>query len=126
LIFGDDDALLTEPERLVLEWSSLGIGERAAEVPQATAGEGLTPCYGVVHRTEDWPEAAERLPEAYRHPWLLGVFEGTKIGGLPRFIQDEATPAGRFFAALGSISTGSSRLPLMNETEPPARQTAIS
>src|SRR5262245_52323890 len=29
LIFGDDDALLVEPERLVFEWSGLGIPELA-------------------------------------------------------------------------------------------------
>ena len=37
LIFGDDDALLVAPERLVFEWSSLGIQERALEVPQMEA-----------------------------------------------------------------------------------------
>jgi|SRR5215467_158836 len=102
LIFGDDDALLSEPERLVFEWSSLEIPERILEVPSMPAGEVLTPYHGVIHRTEDWPDAM--FPEACRCPWLLGVFEGTKIAGLPRFIQNEPAPAGRFLAALGSIS----------------------
>ena len=109
LIFGDDDALLVEPERLVFEWSSLGLRELAVEVPQMAGGELLTPYYGVIHRTEDWPDAPEEIP---------GVFEGTKIGGLPRFIQDEPTPIGRFLAALGSISAGYSAYPLINELEP--------
>lgn len=118
LIFGDDHALLVEPERLVFEWSSLGIPELAFEVPQLATGELLTPYYGVIHRTEDWPDALEEIPGRYRCPWLLGVFEGTKIGGLPRFIQNEPTPAGRFLAALGSISASYSVYPLINESEP--------
>jgi Domain of unknown function (DUF1963) len=118
LIYGDDDTLLVEPERLAFEWSSLGIGELAFEVPQMAAGETLTPYFGVIHRTEDWPDVLEEIPGRYRRPWLLSVFEGTKIGGLPRFIQDEPTPAGRFLCALGSISANYSAYPLINESEP--------
>jgi Domain of unknown function (DUF1963) len=111
LIFGDDDALLVEPERLVFEWSGLGIPELAFEVPQLATGELLTPYYGVIHRTEDWPDALEEVSG-------LGVFEGTKIGGLPRFIQDEPTLAGRLLAVLGSISASYSAYPPINESEP--------
>jgi len=118
LIFGDDDALLVEPKRLVFEWSNLGIQELAPEVPPMGAGELLTPYYGVIHRTEDWPDAGEEIGGRYGCPWLLRVFEGTKIGGNPRFIQDEPTPAGRFLAALGSISVGYSACALINEREP--------
>jgi hypothetical protein len=102
LVFGDDDALLAEPERLVFEWSSLEIPEPALEVPQITPGKVLTPYHGVIHRTEDWPDGMKQLPEGC--PWLLGIFEGTKIGGTPSFIQETPTPVGRFLAALGSIS----------------------
>ena len=121
LIFGDDDSLLVEPERLVFEWSTLGIQERALEVPQMVASELLTPYYGVIHRTEDWPNATEEIGGRYRCPWLLRVFEGTKIGGMPRFIQDEPTPAGRFLAALGSLSVGYTAYPLIDEREPRGR-----
>ena len=110
LIFGDDDALLAEPERLVFEWSSLEISEPALEVPQMAEDEVLTPYHGVIHRTEDWPDAMEQLPEGCQCPWLLGVFEGTKIGGVPRFIQEEPAPVGRFLAALGSISAAYSTI----------------
>jgi hypothetical protein len=118
LIFGDDEALLVEPNRLLFEWSKLGIQDLALEVPQMGASELLTPYYGVIHRTEDWPDATEEIGVRYGYPWLLRVFEGTKIGGMPRFIQDEPTPAGRFVAALGSISAGYSAYPLINEREP--------
>ena len=118
LIFGDDDALLVEPERLVFEWSSFGIRDLSIEVPRMATDEVLTPYYGVIHRTEDWPDAVGEIGEHYRCPWLLGVFEGTKIGGLPRFIQGEPTLAGRFLAALGSISASYSAYPVINEPEP--------
>jgi len=118
LIYGDDDSLLVEPERLAFEWSSLGIAELACEVPQMAAGEPLTPYYGVIHRTEDWPDVREEIAGRYRRPWLLSVFEGTKIGGLPRFIQGEPTAAGDFLCALGSISADHSADPLINESEP--------
>jgi len=61
LIFGDDDSLLVEPERLAFEWSSLGIQECALEVPQMGASELLAPYYGVIHRTEDWPNAVDEF-----------------------------------------------------------------
>jgi hypothetical protein len=118
LIFGDDDALLAEPERLVFEWSSLGIPEPVFEVPQMAADEPLTPYHGLIHRTEDWPDLTDEIPAGYRCPWLLGVFEGTKIGGLPRFIQDEPTPVGRFLAALGSVSATSSTAQFLNTLQP--------
>jgi Domain of unknown function (DUF1963) len=106
LIFGDHEALLAEPERLVFEWSNLGIRELALEAAPMAGDELLTPYYGIIHRTEDWPDTE------------MGVFEGAKIGGLPRFIQDEPTLPGRFLAALGSISAGYSAYPVANEPEP--------
>jgi Domain of unknown function (DUF1963) len=118
LIFGNDDALLVEPERLVFEWSSFGIRDLSVEVPLMATDEILAPYHGVVHRTEDWPDAVGEFGERYRCPWLLGVFEGTKIGGLPRFIQGESTLVGGFLAALGSISASYSAFPVINEPEP--------
>jgi Domain of unknown function (DUF1963) len=121
LIFGDDNALLVEPERLVFEWSNLGIRDLILEIPQME-GELLTPYYGVIHRTEDWPDAAEEIGGSYGCPWLLRAFEGTKIGGVPSYIQGEATPTDRFLAALGSISVDDhSAYPLINQPEPRGR-----
>jgi hypothetical protein len=70
LIFGDDDSPLVEPQRLAFEWSSLGIQECALEVPQMGASELLAPYYGVIHRTEDWPNAADEIGGRFRCPWL--------------------------------------------------------
>jgi hypothetical protein len=118
LIFGNDDALLAEPERLVFEWSSLGIRNLSVEVPPMATDEILTPYYGVVHRTEDWPDAMGEFGEGDHCRCFPGVFEGTKIGGLPRLIQGEPTLAGGFLAALGSISASYSAYPVINEPEP--------
>jgi hypothetical protein len=120
-IFGNDDALLAETERLAFEWSSLGIRELALEVPQTAADGVLTPYYGIMHRAEDWPDAPRQLPDGYRTPWLLGVFEGTKIGGLPSIIQGEPTMAGHSLAALGSISLSYSAYPVINDAGPESR-----
>ena len=113
LIFGDDDALLSEPEQLAFEWVKLGITDLVREVPSGQ--EGLTPFYGVLHRTEDWADEA-RLPADARD---IGLWEGTKLGGVPRFIQDDDVPGGRFIGALGSISVGADQpFPFVNQAEP--------
>jgi hypothetical protein len=102
LVFGDDDALIYENERLVFEWWQLASGSLVAEVPASE--DVLTPCYGVLHRTFDRDDS---------------IFEGTKIGGLPRFIQDVPECSGTFIAALGSISVDSEqRHPFVNRSQP--------
>jgi hypothetical protein len=103
LVFGDDEALVCEPQQLVFEWSKPGILNPTAEVP-VSAAEPFTPYYGVIHRTEDWPDAVEELFQNYRRPEQIAIFEGTKIGGVPSPIQADVLPSGRFLAALGSIS----------------------
>lgn len=120
LIFGDDDALTADPTRLILEWSDLETEDLVSEIPPLAA-EPLTPCYSVIYRTEDWPDAGEEI-ERYCDPWLLRNFEGTKIGGVPSYIQGEPIDPipivrGRFLTALGSISFVST-LPLTNQSEP--------
>ena len=101
LIFGDDDALL-EPERLVFEWWRLASEPLTNDMP--ASDDPLTPFYAALHRTEDWED---------------GVFEGTKIGGMPRFIQDEPDVPGAFIGAIGSISVSErERYPFLNVPEP--------
>jgi hypothetical protein len=102
LIFGDDDALLAEPERLRFEWWSLTTAPLLARAP--AVDQPLAPFYAALHRTEDWNDT---------------VFEGTKIGGVPNFIQDEEVPSGRFIGTLGSISVPTDRRhPFVNVAAP--------
>jgi hypothetical protein len=102
LIFGDDDALLAEPEHLVFEWWPLGPESLISEVP--SGNEGLAPFHAVLHRTEDWEGA---------------VFEGTKIGGVPKFIDEDPSSDGVFIGSIGSISVPvDERYPFVNVVEP--------
>ena len=72
--------------------------------------------YGVIHRTEDYP-----LPIAATQSagYCLPVLNGTKIGGVPYFIQDGADNSGRFLCQLGSIQAEyASPFPFVNQREP--------
>jgi hypothetical protein len=104
LIFGDDDALLCELERLVFEWLPLGLHDVVTKQVEIDPEELLSPYYGVLHRIADWPEAAPVLAEEYRYPGQIAVIEGTKIGGVPSWIQYEEDMPGRFLCSLGSVS----------------------
>jgi len=92
-----------EPEALLLEWQLLGQPDlvTAAQVPDT--GYPVTACYGAIHRTFDYPEDGDLFRD-YDQGYALPVIEGTKIGGVPRWIQyePEVLP-GRFIAAVGSI-----------------------
>lgn len=102
LVFGDDDALVAEPGRLVFEWWPL---TSRALTPQAPdVDEALAPFHAALHRTEDWDNA---------------ILEGTKIGGVPRFIQEEPSVRGTFIGTIGSISVSpDERHPFVNIAEP--------
>jgi hypothetical protein len=105
LVFGDEDALVAEPERLVFEWWPLTSARLVAEVPAVE--DPLVPYHAHLHRTDDWDDA---------------VFEGTKIGGLPKFIQDVPDISGTFIGAIGSISVpDDQRHPFVNVAEPRGR-----
>jgi hypothetical protein len=102
LIFGDDDALLGEPERLLFEWWPIASHSLVSEMPAVDAP--LAPFYAVLHRTEDWDSA---------------IFEGTKIGGVPKYIQEQPSTSGAFIGAIGSISVATDAPhPFVNVAEP--------
>jgi hypothetical protein len=105
LVFGDEDALVVEPERLVFEWWPLTSARLVAEVPAVE--DPLVPYHAHLHRTDDWDDA---------------VFEGTKIGGLPKFIQDVPDISGAYIGTLGSISVpDDQRYPFVNVAAPRGR-----
>lgn len=77
--------------------------------------EPLVVLHGFLHRSYDYPGAEAQLG-AYGRPWNLAVFEGTKIGGVPRFIQGSERGADDFLGALGSVSVATDqRFPWVNE-----------
>ena len=102
LIFGDEDALVAESERLVFEWRPLASGPLVSEVP--VVEDPLVPYHAHLHRTADWDDE---------------IFEGTKVGGLPKYIQDVPDLSGTFIGTLGSIAVpDDQRYPFVNVAEP--------
>ncbi len=63
----------------------------------------IRPKYGIRHRTQDFVEELSGATSYSRH-WLLSRIQGTKIGGLPNWIQTDSGLPGEFLGSLGSIS----------------------
>ncbi|MFO0978387.1 MAG: DUF1963 domain-containing protein [Planctomycetaceae bacterium] len=61
-------------------------------------------CYGVIHRTADYPESAETAERLeVRKNYNLAVLACTKIGGVPDQLRSNQKSPGIFLAQLGSI-----------------------
>jgi uncharacterized protein YwqG len=77
-------------------------------------------CYGVIHRTEDYPESAEVANELdVGESYNLAVLNATKIGGAPNFIQGDQGIPGIFLAQLASIQPAPRvSFPWVNREEP--------
>ncbi len=82
------------------------------------------PCFGHIHRTWDYPNGDDAF-ERVRQYEYLAVIEGTKIGGCPRWIQEDETPPGaRFICSVGSTEPGyscdwhPSSYPFINRRDP--------
>ncbi len=119
LLFADFETFWDEdPNSLIFAQVDIGDGEqiRAQDVPK-TEWE-IAPLYGHIHRTFDFPESANCF-EAYGRPWRLDILEGTKIGGLPHWVQDEEDLPGRFLCALGPSAPSSDvAYPWINIAQP--------
>jgi hypothetical protein len=81
-------------------------------------------CFGHIHRTWDYPDGEEAF-HRYRSYEQIAVLEGTKIGGVPRWIQgDETPPNSRFICSIGSSEPRYARewhpsiYPFLNRHEP--------
>jgi hypothetical protein len=106
-------------EGLSFHWVSAGISPAPnLKVPSAIGDSG--PFYGVIHRTADYPDSSNaayklRVSQSYNLP----IINGTKIGGLPHFIQSGADDAGHFLCQLGSIQAAPyAPYPWVNRREP--------
>lgn len=122
LVFGDvEDALSDEENALAFFWQNLGLTDLIApgDVPDAT--RQLTPCYGSIHRTLDYDGSLDEdgFVKVSRDDYRLAVIEGTKIGGLPHWVQYSEDLNGRYVATIGSIQPTSERpFPWLNVSEP--------
>jgi hypothetical protein len=65
-------------------------------------------CYGVIHRTADYPKAAAKAKKLeVRESYNLAVLNATKIGGVPGVIEGPIDLPGTFLAQLASIQPAS-------------------
>lgn len=107
-----------EEKELSFEWISASITPDSDLSVRSTVGPA-GPFFGVVHRSADYPEASEaasvlKISQSYNLP----VFSGTKIGGVPQFIQGGRRADGSFLCQLGSIQAAPGvPYPWVNRTE---------
>jgi hypothetical protein len=84
----DDFRWVDEPRRIRFEWASMSEGPPIEHLPKGVKAYMDSEWYGVIHRTFDYPDAirkAKSLEISQSHE--LPVLNGTKIGGVPHFIQ---------------------------------------
>jgi hypothetical protein len=120
LVFGDQECLWDgrEDEALRFHWLSMSNDDLVGEGELPATEWQIARRYGARHRTVDY---ASRLPgvDRYSSPYLISAIEGTKIGGIPRWIQSVPELPGRFIASLGSIQSESGYpFPYLNHPEP--------
>lgn len=85
----------------------------------------LAVVHGVIHRTYDYPHSEQRFG-GFRSPECLAVIEGTKIGGIPRFVQGASRDADGFLGAIGSVAPRADRrFPWVNVEEPVTQSEAF-
>jgi len=103
LLFGTEEAIVdNDPAGLAFEWIDLGADPLIANAALPPNERPIEPCYGVIHRTLDYPDQRGAFRQ-YHSSYLINVIEGTKIGGVPRWIQPPEELPGRFLCSMGSI-----------------------
>lgn len=106
LVFARNDApLLDDPDAFRFEWYHEGLTDLVAAEKVPEPGWPFVVCYGVRSRTADFPDA-ESLFLDYDNGFFIPIFQGTKIGGVPCFLCENAEYfgiTGRFLASIGSI-----------------------
>ena len=119
LLVADTERNLWDPGVIHFEWLPLGL-RPVARCDKSLIALRAGPFYGVIHRSADYPEtldSARRLK--LRDGWNLPVLNGTKIGGVPHFIQSGDDSRGQFLCQLGSIQAAPDvPYPWVNQAEP--------
>ena len=86
-----DEEWLWELDRVRFEWLSLDTSALIDALPTGVQPFGQSEWYGVLHRTHDYPGAAEQARKLkVDQPYNLPVLNGSKIGGIPHAIQTKA------------------------------------
>jgi hypothetical protein len=108
LIFAEDRDAFDRPESVHFEWHPLGISDLVAEENVPQPGWHFVKCFGYRWRTEDYPDAKERIAEClggrlYAHD-NVPVLNAIKIGGVPFHLQRSSPNVkGRLLCQLTSI-----------------------
>jgi len=122
LLTEDKEEWLWEPDRIRFEWlpsgcQSLMAVEEARKL-ELSVSRGVF--HGIIYRTEDYPLSEEKASgSSVGGSYDLPVLNGTKIGGVPHFIQGGEDYSGRFLCQLGSIqAVPEVPYPWVNRPEP--------
>jgi hypothetical protein len=119
LLTDSKDNWLRGNEGLSFHWVSAGITPAEnLNVPSTIGSSG--PFYGAIHRSADYPTACNAASKlGVSQNYNLPILNGTKIGGLPHFIQGGADSHDRFLCQLGSIQAAPyAPYPWVNQREP--------
>jgi hypothetical protein len=116
LVFVDYEAeTADEKSALKFEWVQLGEISLIDSESIPETGTTVTPCYGAIYRTFDSPGSEPQESSLWQ-------IEGTKIGGVPHWIQHSQWPWRRFLCACGSIQPAFGQpYPYLNVSEPRTR-----
>lgn len=145
LIFiGDEEEWFFHPMQVKFEWVTLG-SEIQSEFDRSLIANAGGPFYGAIYRTADYPDAETKFDDvvAEESPNLsvwsstpdwatpevrittelqlykLPILNGTKIGGLPSFIQNGGDLSGQFLCQVASIQAAPCvPYPWVNRPEP--------
>ncbi|HLK69933.1 MAG TPA: DUF1963 domain-containing protein [Bryobacteraceae bacterium] len=103
LLLVEDPEDYLEPDLMRFEWLPLElppVSHFDKSLMATTAG----PFYGVIHRSADYPDSTERASDLeIRGRYNLPILNGTKIGGVPHWIQGGDDSESQFLCQLGSI-----------------------
>jgi hypothetical protein len=118
LIFSEDD--VGAPDSFLFEWKPLGLQNLVEARDVAAPAWAFVNCYGLQYRTVDLkadPDDARTRDDS--DFFWAGRILGTKIGGLPRWIQGDERPAGQFLGSVGPVQPSPEvDYPWVNDSKP--------
>jgi hypothetical protein len=103
LLLVEDPEDYLEPDLIQFEWLTLGLPP-VSPFDESQMATTAGPFYGVIHRSADYPDATERATDLeVSQSYDLPILNGTKIGGVPHWIQGGDGSDDQFLCQLGSI-----------------------
>jgi hypothetical protein len=103
LFLVEDPEDYLEPDLIQFGWLPLGLSP-VSHFDESLMATTAGPFYGVIHRSADYPDATERATDLeVSQSYDLPILNGTKIGGVPHWIQGGDGSDDQFLCQLGSI-----------------------